>query len=105
MEVVLILTLLPEKFNSIVLKQIAVFWGKWLADASGTGAQPDGPDSGCITKCAGFIRRTGRGYTHLPVYTKEEDYTGEYTFFSYMPGVRTAERFLHLWHVASRVSR
>jgi len=35
----------------------------------------------------------------------DRNYTGEYTFFSYMPGVSTVERFLHWWHVASRVSR
>lgn len=36
---------------------------------------------------------------------KRRDYTGEYTFFSYMPGVITVERFLHWWQVASRDSR
>ena len=42
----------------------------------------------------------------IPHYkTKKKDYTGEYTFFSYIPGVNTVERFLHWWHVASRVSR
>ncbi len=38
-------------------------------------------------------------------HAKTQNYTGEYTFFSYMPGVKTVERFLHWWHVASRVSR
>jgi hypothetical protein len=42
---------------------------------------------------------------YIAIQYREEDYTGEYTFFSYIPGVMTVERFLHWWHVASRVSR
>jgi len=52
-----------------------------------------------------FARGHGDGECHHTGLLVEKDYTGEYTFFSYMPGVRTVERFLHWWHVASRVSR
>ena len=52
-----------------------------------------------------FTRRPNNGDIHYPDVRVEENYTGEYTFFSYIPGVRTVERFLHWWHVASRASR
>ena len=52
-----------------------------------------------------FTRGPGDGEWHHAGLHGEEDYTGGYTFFSYMPGVKTVERFLHWWHVASRVSR
>jgi hypothetical protein len=52
-----------------------------------------------------FTCGPGNGECHPAGLYEEKDYTGEYTFFSYMPGVKTVERFLHWWHVASRVSR
>jgi hypothetical protein len=68
--------------------------------------QPDGSTNIFnLHEIPGFTADLRDGDIHQAGLLVEENYTGEYTFFSYIPGVRTVERFLHWWHVASRASR